>query len=50
MHPATALAATRVWFNSVYHRDEFLKAVDNWLRRLPHGRWPCRLKVCRNDL
>jgi glycosyltransferase involved in cell wall biosynthesis len=31
----TALAATSVWFNSGYHRDEFLAALDVWLRRLP---------------
>ncbi len=31
----TALAATRVWFNSAFHRDEFLDALDRWLRRLP---------------
>ena len=31
----TALAATSVWFNSAYHRDQFLEALDRWLRRLP---------------
>ncbi len=31
----TALAAASVWFNSAYHRDEFLEALDVWLRRLP---------------
>lgn len=32
---ATCLAADAVWFNSAFHRDEFLDAVDNWMRRMP---------------
>ena len=31
----TSLAADRVWFNSTFHRDEFLSAVDEWMRRMP---------------
>ena len=31
----TALAATRVWFNSAFHRDEFLNAMPTFLKRMP---------------
>jgi len=31
----TALAADRVWFNSAYHRDDFLDAVDRLIDRMP---------------
>jgi glycosyltransferase involved in cell wall biosynthesis len=31
----TALAADSVWFNSAFHRDSFLGAVDGLLRRMP---------------
>ncbi|QDV23152.1 tRNA-queuosine alpha-mannosyltransferase domain-containing protein [Aureliella helgolandensis] len=31
----TAVAADQVWFNSAYHRDEFLAAALAWLRRMP---------------
>jgi glycosyltransferase involved in cell wall biosynthesis len=31
----TALAATQVWFNSAFHRDSFLSAADDLLRRMP---------------
>jgi glycosyltransferase involved in cell wall biosynthesis len=31
----TGLAADRVWFNSAFHRDEFLTALDQMLRRMP---------------
>lgn len=31
----TALAADRVWFNSSYHRDEFLGALPAFLKRMP---------------
>lgn len=31
----TALAATEVWFNSAFHRDEFLGALPAFLRRMP---------------
>lgn len=31
----TALAATAVWFNSAFHRDNFLAALAVWLRHMP---------------
>jgi len=31
----TALAADRVWFNSAFHRDDFLAAVDRLIDRMP---------------
>ncbi len=31
----TALAATQVWFNSAFHRDSFLAALDDLLARMP---------------
>ena len=31
----TALAAKKVWFNSAFHRDEFLTALKDFLKRLP---------------
>lgn len=31
----TALAATAVWFNSAFHRDDFLGALGNVLKRMP---------------
>lgn len=31
----TALAADAVWFNSAYHRDDFLAALEDLLRRMP---------------
>ena len=31
----TALAADRVWFNSIFHRDAFLEALSAFLRRMP---------------
>lgn len=31
----SALAADEVWFNSAYHRDEFLDALPSFLRRMP---------------
>jgi glycosyltransferase involved in cell wall biosynthesis len=34
----TALAATRVWFNSAFHRDEFLSAVEALIGRMPDYR------------
>jgi glycosyltransferase involved in cell wall biosynthesis len=30
-----ALAADRVWFNSLFHREEFLAAVTDWMKRMP---------------
>lgn len=31
----SALAADAVWFNSAFHRDDFLAAADDLLRRMP---------------
>ena len=31
----TALAADMVWFNSDFHRDEFLEAIEQFLKRMP---------------
>ncbi len=31
----TGLAADQVWFNSAFHRDEFLAALEQTLRRMP---------------
>jgi glycosyltransferase involved in cell wall biosynthesis len=34
----TALAATRVWFNSAFNRDSFLDALPTFLRKMPDYR------------
>ena len=34
---ATAYAAASVWFNSAFHRDEFLTAAREFLGRMPSG-------------
>lgn len=34
----SALAADEVWFNSAFHRDEWLAALPDWLRRMPEPR------------
>ncbi len=31
----TALAATSVWFNSAFHRDSFIDALEKFLRKMP---------------
>lgn len=36
----TALAADRVWFNSAFHRDDFLSALENLLDQMPDYK-PC---------
>ncbi|MBI1313855.1 DUF3524 domain-containing protein [bacterium] len=36
----TALAADAVWFNSEFHRQEFLTAARKFLRRMPDRRQP----------
>jgi glycosyltransferase involved in cell wall biosynthesis len=36
----TALAADRVWFNSAYHRDDFLQAAQRLLAGMPDYRMP----------
>ncbi|UCG47746.1 MAG: DUF3524 domain-containing protein [Phycisphaerales bacterium] len=32
----TALAAKAVWFNSAFHRDSFLEALSDFLKRMPN--------------
>jgi glycosyltransferase involved in cell wall biosynthesis len=34
----SALSAERVWFNSEFHRDEFLSAIAAWMERMPDFR------------
>ncbi len=34
----TAMAATKVWFNSAFHRDDFLSALTVFLKRMPDHR------------
>jgi glycosyltransferase involved in cell wall biosynthesis len=36
----SALAADTVWFNSAFHRDSFLAALDAFLRRMPDHQPP----------
>ena len=35
---STALAATRVWFNTAWHRDSFLRGARDFLQRMPDYR------------
>lgn len=35
---SSALAADEVWFNSNWHKDDFLQALDYWLMRMPDNR------------
>jgi glycosyltransferase involved in cell wall biosynthesis len=41
---ASALAATRVWFNSAFHRDSFLEALANLLSRMPDHPMPAAVE------
>jgi glycosyltransferase involved in cell wall biosynthesis len=34
----SALAADEVWFNSAWHRDDFLGSLEHWLTRMPDFR------------
>ncbi len=34
----TALAADEIWWNSAFHRDDFLGAAERWLARMPKSR------------
>ncbi|MDB4614768.1 DUF3524 domain-containing protein [bacterium] len=34
---SSALVADEVWFNSEFHRQEFLSALTQWLRKMPDG-------------
>ena len=43
----TALAADRVWFNSAFHRDSFLTALYEFLRRMPDYLPLDRLEIIR---
>ncbi len=43
----TALAATEVWFNSAYHRDDFLSALHAFLKRMPDHRPLDAIEVLR---
>ena len=36
----TALAADAVWFNSAFHRESFLAALADFLRRMPDHQFP----------
>lgn len=44
----TALAAEAVWFNSAWHRDAFLAALEDWLPRLPDEQPVGRIASIRN--
>jgi glycosyltransferase involved in cell wall biosynthesis len=43
----TALAADAVWFNSAFHRDAFLTALPDWLRRMPDHAPPAAVERVR---
>ncbi|MCA9039566.1 MAG: DUF3524 domain-containing protein [Planctomycetaceae bacterium] len=34
----SAVSAEAVWFNSEYHRQEFLQALEQWLPNMPEGK------------
>ncbi len=36
----SCLAADQVWFNSEFHRNSFISAVDEWLARMPDNCMP----------
>lgn len=44
----TALAASEVWFNSAFHRDEFFEGFADWLPRLPDFQPLSALEEIRN--
>lgn len=44
----SAVAANAVWFNSQYHREEFLNAVPRLLQRLPDSRHVDQCEVIRH--
>jgi glycosyltransferase involved in cell wall biosynthesis len=44
----TALAAEAVWFNSAFHRDEFLDAAGAFLRRMPDYQPLAAIESIRN--
>ena len=43
----SALAADEVWFNSAFHRDAFLDALDAFLKRMPDHRERGTIEVIR---
>ena len=43
----SALAADGIWFNSAFHRDSFLAALDDFLRRMPDYLPLDRLEIIR---
>ncbi len=44
----SALAADAVWFNSAFHRDEFLDALDAFLKRMPDHHPSGATQIIRN--
>jgi len=44
----TALAARQVWFNSAFHRDSFLEALDGLLGRMPDHQMLDKVKSIRS--
>ncbi|MFH1372882.1 MAG: DUF3524 domain-containing protein [bacterium] len=43
----SALAADQVWFNSAYHRDDFLEAAGVFLKRMPDRQLPGAIAAIR---
>lgn len=41
----TALAADACWFNSAFHRDDFLTASESFLQRMPDGKQAHQVKT-----
>lgn len=44
----TALAADAVWFNSAFHRDDFLAGLSSFLKRMPDHRALASVEAIRN--
>ena len=44
---SSALSADAVWFNSAYHRDAFLEAIEELLARMPDHRLPGAIEQIR---
>ncbi len=44
----SAIAANAVWFNSDFHRQEFFRAADAWLRRMPDFAPLPQLTACQD--
>jgi glycosyltransferase involved in cell wall biosynthesis len=43
----TALAADQVWFNSSYHRDDFLSALTSFLEQMPDHQPTSQVEIIR---